>query len=156
VTKISACLLHKTLTGTQSRSGQISHPYRESDHDLVTRPTRLNRLPYIFCSKHLSLRWTFSELTLEWTATFTHTTRSIITDFFLVINQLNAQNTKILFYNKFSICLYMLRALCAHHQAVKTVLYSIWYRHHTCRWLSGAQVKRRLSTCAPDGHLHVW
>jgi len=24
----------------------------------------------------------------------------------------------------------MFRALCAHHQAVKTVLYSIWY-HHT-------------------------
>ena len=47
----------------------------------------------------------------------------------------------------------MFRALCAHHQEVKFVLYSIWY-HHTCRWLSGAQVERRLlSTCAPDGHL---
>ena len=33
----------------------------------------------------------------------------------------------------------MFRALCAHHQVVKTVLYSIWY-HHTCRWPSGAQV----------------
>ena len=48
---------------------------------------------------------------------------------------------KILFYNKFIICLYMFRALCAHHQAVKIVLYSIWY-HHTCRWPSGAQVER--------------
>ena len=45
----------------------------------------------------------------------------------LVINQINAQ---ILFYNKFIICLYMFRALCAHHQEVKIVLYSIWY-HHT-------------------------
>ena len=50
---------------------------------------------------------------------------------------------KFLFYNKFIICLYMFRALFAHHQEVKTVLYSIWYRH-TCRWPSGAQVDRRL------------
>ena len=50
---------------------------------------------------------------------------------------------KILFYNKFIICLYMFRALCAHHQEVKTVLYSIWYRH-TCRWPSRAQVERTL------------
>jgi len=35
-----------------------------------------------------------------------------------------------LFYNKFIICLYMFRALCAHHQEVKIVLYSIWY-HQT-------------------------
>ena len=40
---------------------------------------------------------------------------------------------KILFYNNFIIRLYMLQALCAHHQVVKIVLYSIWY-HHTCRW----------------------
>ena len=33
---------------------------------------------------------------------------------------------------------------CAHHQEVKIVLYSIWYRH-TCRWLSGAQVETVLS-----------
>jgi len=46
---------------------------------------------------------------------------------------------KCLFYNKFIVCLYMFRALCAHHEEVKTVLYSIWYRH-TCRWPSGAQV----------------
>jgi len=38
----------------------------------------------------------------------------------------------------------MFRALCAHHQEVKTVLYSIWYRH-TCRWPSGAQVERGLT-----------
>ena len=44
----------------------------------------------------------------------------------LLINQLNAQ---IFFYNKFIICLYMFRALCAHHQEVKIVLYSIWYHH---------------------------
>ena len=37
---------------------------------------------------------------------------------------------KIFFYNKFITHLYMFRALCAHHQEVKIVLYSIWY-HHT-------------------------
>ena len=37
---------------------------------------------------------------------------------------------KILFYDKFIICLYMFWALCAHHQEVKIALYSIWY-HHT-------------------------
>jgi len=47
---------------------------------------------------------------------------------------------KIFFYNKFIIRLYMFRALCAHHQEVKIVLYSIWY-YHTCRWPSGAQVE---------------
>jgi len=51
---------------------------------------------------------------------------------------------KILFYNKFIIRLYMFRALCAHHQGVKIVLYNILY-HHTCRWPS-----------ARDGHLQVW
>jgi len=50
---------------------------------------------------------------------------------------------KILFYKKFIICLYMFRPLCAHHQEAKIVLYSIWY-HHTYRWLSCAQVERRL------------
>jgi hypothetical protein len=39
---------------------------------------------------------------------------------------------KILFYIKFIIFLYMFRAPCVHHQEVKIVLYSIWYRH-TCR-----------------------
>ena len=37
---------------------------------------------------------------------------------------------KLLFYNKFIIYLYMFRALCAHHQELKIVLYNIWY-HHT-------------------------
>jgi len=42
---------------------------------------------------------------------------------------------KILFYNKFIICLYIFRALCVHHQEVKIVLYSIWYRHNeTSEW----------------------
>ena len=50
---------------------------------------------------------------------------------------------KFMFYNKFIIRLYMFRALCAHHQEVKTVLYSTWY-HHTYRWPSGAQVERGL------------
>jgi len=44
---------------------------------------------------------------------------------------------KILFYNKFIICLYMFRAQYAHHQEVKVVLYSIWC-HHTYRWPSRA------------------
>jgi len=34
----------------------------------------------------------------------------------------------------------MFLALCAHHQEVKIVLYSIRY-NHTCRWPSGAQVE---------------
>jgi len=38
---------------------------------------------------------------------------------------------KFLFYNKFIIFLYMFRALCAHHQEVKIVLYSVCY-HDTC------------------------
>jgi len=61
---------------------------------------------------------------------------------------------KLLFYSKFIILLYMFRAMCAHHQEVRIVLYSIWYRH-TSRWPSGAQVdKSPPSTYAPDGHLH--
>jgi len=50
---------------------------------------------------------------------------------------------KIFLYNEFIIRLYMFRALCAHHQEVKIVLYSIWY-HHTCRWPSRSQVERSL------------
>jgi len=42
---------------------------------------------------------------------------------------------KFLFYNKFIIFLNMFRALCAHHQEVKTVLCSIWYHHtETSEW----------------------
>jgi len=56
---------------------------------------------------------------------------------------------KILFCNKFINCLYMFRALCAHHQVVKIVLYSIWY-HHTCRWPCRAQAERRLIIIKQD------
>jgi len=35
----------------------------------------------------------------------------------------------------FITCLYMFRALCARHQEVKFVLYSIWYHHtETSEW----------------------
>ena len=47
---------------------------------------------------------------------------------------------KILFFYKFIIYLYMFRALCAHHQEVKIVLYRIWY-HHIYSWQSGAKVE---------------
>ena len=50
---------------------------------------------------------------------------------------------KTLFYNKFIIRLYMFRALCAHHEEVKIVLYSVWY-HHTYRWPCGVQVEGRM------------
>ena len=51
---------------------------------------------------------------------------------------------KFVSYYKFITCLYMFRALCAHHQEVKIELYSVWY-HHTYTWPSGAQVERVLS-----------
>ena len=42
---------------------------------------------------------------------------------------------KILFYNKFIIRVYMFPALLCSYQEVKTVLYSIWYRHtDTSEW----------------------
>jgi len=37
---------------------------------------------------------------------------------------------KLLFYNMFIVFLYMFRALCANHQEVKIVLYSIRYHHN--------------------------
>ena len=55
---------------------------------------------------------------------------------------------KFLFYNKFILFLYMFRALCAHHQEIKIVLYSIWY-HHTLL----VAVRRTGCACAPDGHI---
>ena len=61
---------------------------------------------------------------------------------------------KILFCNKFILRLYMFRALGAHHQGVKIVLYSIWY-HHTYRWPSGAQVERR-KRLQPDISEFAW
>jgi len=56
---------------------------------------------------------------------------------------------KFLFYNKFIVGFYMFLALCAHHQEVRIVLYSVWY--HRLR-----EDCSPLSTCAPDGHLQVW
>jgi len=42
---------------------------------------------------------------------------------------------KLLFYNNFIICLYMFRALCAHHQEVKIALHRLWYHHtETSEW----------------------
>jgi len=66
----------------------------------------------------------------------------------LVIDQLNAQ---ILVYNKFIIYLYMFRALCAHHQEVKIVLYSIWYLHtlQVAFRCTSAQVHVHLCTGRP-------
>jgi len=58
----------------------------------------------------------------------------------LVINQLNAQNL--------IICLCMFRILCVHYQEVKTVLYSIWYRHTLQMAVRCAGWERTLSTCA--------
>ena len=42
-----------------------------------------------------------------------------VNEFILVINQFDAQN---LFYNKFSSCLYMFQAPCAHRQEVKNCI----------------------------------
>jgi len=55
---------------------------------------------------------------------------------------------KILFYNMFNIRLHMFRALCAHYQEVKIVLYSIWHPH-TCRWPSRAQSSLNLCLARP-------
>ena len=46
---------------------------------------------------------------------------------------------KIMFCNMFILYIYMFRALCAHHQEVKTVLYRIWY-HHTGRPPTGVMI----------------
>jgi len=63
----------------------------------------------------------------------------------LVINQLDK---KILFFNKFILFFYMIRAPCAHHLEAKILLYSIWY-HHTFRWPSDAQSALNLCTGRP-------
>jgi len=52
---------------------------------------------------------------------------------------------EILFCNKLIIILYMFWALCAHHQEIKLLLYSICY-HHKYRRQSGAKVERGLCT----------
>ena len=44
---------------------------------------------------------------------------------------------KIVFYNKFTKCLYMFRALCAHHQEVKIVLYIIWFHQFSLNLCTG-------------------
>jgi len=49
----------------------------------------------------------------------------------LPVHRLRDDSTNSCYIIRFIICLYMFRALCAHHQTVETVLYSIWY-HHTC------------------------
>ena len=51
--------------------------------------------------------------------------------------------SKIVFYNKFIIRLYMFRALWAHHQEVK-LYYTARGIVTICRWPSGAQVEREL------------
>jgi len=60
---------------------------------------------------------------------------------------------KILFYNKFNIFLYMFRALCAHHQEVKTVLYSIWYHHTETRVLYPSTCFEH--SCAPHQEVKI-
>jgi len=58
-----------------------------------------------------------------------------------------------LFYNKFIMRLYMFRALCAHHQEVKIVLYSIWC-HHTCRCTGcerGPLIRAQINPLPDDG-----
>ena len=57
---------------------------------------------------------------------------------------------KILFYNKFIICLYMFRALCPRHQEVKNCVIQHLVSSHS---VGGRPVHSPLSTCAPDGHL---
>ena len=54
--------------------------------------------------------------------------RAVHLSIILVINLM----LKILLYNKLIKCFYMFRALCAHHQEVKILLYGIWY-HYTYR-----------------------
>jgi len=71
---------------------------------------------------------------------------------------------KICFTISFISCLYMFRALCAHHQVVKIVLHSLWY-HHTYRWPSRARDDTRgcvMQFWPPDAehmcskHVEAW
>jgi hypothetical protein len=56
---------------------------------------------------------------------------------------------KFLFYSKFIICLYMFRALCAHHQEVK-----LYYTASGIITPVGGRMVHTLGEdCAPDGHL---
>jgi hypothetical protein len=55
---------------------------------------------------------------------------------------------KFLFYNKkFIICLYMFRALCAHHQEVKL--------YYTASGIITPVGGRPVRRCISDDHLHV-
>jgi len=57
---------------------------------------------------------------------------------------------KFLIYTKFIICLYMFRALCAYHQEVKIVLYSIWYHHtKTNDWFKITKIQLYFSNFRP-------
>jgi len=51
---------------------------------------------------------------------------------------------KILFYNKFIICLYMFRALCAHHQEFQNCIIQHLVSSHLSVAISHAQVERSL------------
>jgi hypothetical protein len=49
---------------------------------------------------------------------------------------------KFFFYNKFIICIYVFRALCAHHQEVKILFYSVWYHDtETSEWSKITKIK---------------
>ena len=54
---------------------------------------------------------------------------------------------KILFYNKFIICLYMLRVLCAHHQEAKF--------YYTTSGIVTPVGGRSVHRLREDGHLQV-
>ena len=58
---------------------------------------------------------------------------------------------KFLFYNTFIICLYMFRALCAHHQEVK-LYYTV---SGIITPVGGRPVLRLREDCATDGHIQV-
>jgi len=113
-----------------------------------------NKLPWqdflIFLSPLNQMRDSTSKIRLQ---PFLPTAFPLVTNhpvwFYILratLSKLTNLMDKIFFYFKFIIRLYMFRALCAHHQEVKIVLYSTWY-HHTCRWPSCAQVHVVLETC---------
>ena len=95
---------------------------------------------YCKVSLELSGRKIFNSIVEKWLVWTTTSNSDVLLTvhlsiFILVINQLDAQN---LFYSKFISCLYMFRAPRAHRQAVKILLYSLWY-HQTYRWPSPAR-----------------
>ena len=60
---------------------------------------------------------------------------------------------KFLFYNKFIKCLYMFRAVCAHHQEDK-LYYTASGIITLCRWPLGAQDGHLQSVMIPDAVLY--